>query len=486
MPPYLIRSTLYNLCFYGLTAIACILCLPTLFLPRRAFMSVVHAFVFCNHFLETYILGLTFEVRGLENVPASGSYIVASKHQSAYETTKLHILFDDPAIILKKELLKIPLWGQYLAKSDVIAIDRSTPKAAIESIQEGAKRMQAQGRPIIIFPQGTRVSPNVTVKQKPYKIGVVRLQEATNLPIIPLAMNTGVFWLRNVWIKKPGKIVFEFLPPIEPGLTPGKILASLEKNLEERSNALMDEARIQLAGKKKKNWVLPIVFLLLVIAYIANWLVVARHIESGAINILDNLEQNTSARLVERTPPVVSGFPGRMTLSLGPHSLLSPAGTGQFESFSASAWPFFYMPIEINAQKLNVKGRFWTEAQDFDDLHAVIRPRGKIYDILESEAVSGTFKIRAKGQIDAREESNPEINIQLELENYQPFLADLARKKIIRPQAAMFAAAGLKTMEHNGIAIVTLTKKDRSVYLGPLKIMELPPLRRRNEFRTQD
>ena len=93
-------------------------------------MSVVHTFVFINHFLERSILGLDFEVRGHENLP-EGACIIAAKHQSAYETTKLHILFEDPAIILKKELLKIPLWGLYLAKSDVIAIDRSSPKAAI-------------------------------------------------------------------------------------------------------------------------------------------------------------------------------------------------------------------------------------------------------------------------------------------------------------------------------------------------------------------
>jgi 1-acyl-sn-glycerol-3-phosphate acyltransferase len=479
MPPYVIRSTIYNLCFYGLTATACVLCLPTLFLPRKAFMTVVHGFVFCNHILEKYILGLDFEVRGREYLPSSGSYIVASKHQSAYETTKLHILFDDPAIILKKELLKIPLWGQYLAKSDVIAIDRSTPKSAIESIQDGARRMQAQGRPVIIFPQGTRVSVTTTAQDRPYKIGVARLQEATNLPIIPLAMNTGVFWPRNSWIKKPGTVVFEFLPPIEPGKPPAEILSKLEKDMEGRSVALMNEAQTQRTAAKGKSWLLPAILLVLAFGYIANWLIVARYVEAGVNNALTNFQRETASRFLKQAPPAISGFPGKMKLSLGPHSVLSPAGTAEFESFSAESWPLPYMPLTLEAVKISVKARFWKEGQDFDSLHAVIRPRGKIYDITESEAVSGNFKIRVAGRIDLQDDLNPGINLTLELENYQPFIAGLAEKGIIRPQAAMIASAGLKAFERGGIARVSLTKSDRAVYLGPIKIFEFPPERRR-------
>ena len=108
-----IRSILYNFSFYGLTAVACFLCLPALLLPRKLAMGVVYAFVHTNAFLEKYVLGLSYEVRGAEHLPDSGSYIIAAKHQSAFETMKLHILFKDPAVILKKELLNIPLWGWY-------------------------------------------------------------------------------------------------------------------------------------------------------------------------------------------------------------------------------------------------------------------------------------------------------------------------------------------------------------------------------------
>jgi len=157
MPPFFIRSTIFNLCFYILTAVSCILLLPTLFLPRNIFLGVVKGYCYTTTFLEKYILRLTYEVRGQEHLPKNGAYIVAAKHQSAYETLKLHLLFNDPAVVLKKELLKIPLWGKYLAKSDVIAIDRSSPKFAIKSIQDGARHVAAQGRYSAIFIGSTKV-----------------------------------------------------------------------------------------------------------------------------------------------------------------------------------------------------------------------------------------------------------------------------------------------------------------------------------------
>ena len=205
-------------------------------------MGVVYGFVHTNAFLEKYVLGLTYEVRGAEHLPESGSYILAAKHQSAYETMKLHILFKDPAVILKKELLSIPLWGWYLAKSDVIAIDRSSRKAAVESINEGALHMKEMGRPIVIFPQGTRVRIDTTTQEKPYKIGVARVQETTGLPIIPMAINAGVYWPRNAFWKSSGTVVFEFSPPIEAGMAAPALMKKLEHDIEDKSNALMKEA----------------------------------------------------------------------------------------------------------------------------------------------------------------------------------------------------------------------------------------------------
>lgn len=235
-----IRSTIFNLTFYGTTAIACILCLPGLFLPRKKALYIVGAFVGTIHFLEKHILGLDYKITGVENLPQSGSYIVAAKHQSPYETFKLHILFNDPAIVLKKELLRIPLWGRFLAKIDPIAIDRSQGKSAMKQIIAGALHVKEQGRPMVIFPQGTRVYSYETAKDKPYKMGVARMYKETGLTVVPMALNTGAFWPRKSWIKKPGTVIFEFLPPIKPGLAEKEFLEKLQNEMESASKELHD------------------------------------------------------------------------------------------------------------------------------------------------------------------------------------------------------------------------------------------------------
>lgn len=236
-----LRSTLFNIFFVIITGAACLLFLPGLLIPRRHVMHIVQIFVQSVYLLERFFLKLDYEVRGLENVPENGSYIVAAKHQSAYETFKLHVLFADPSVILKKELLRIPLWGRFLAKSDPIAIDRSSKDSA-QQIVDGAKRMQQQGRPIIIFPQGTRVHTWQTPKDKPYKSGAARMQEATGMTIVPLALNTGIFWPRGSWKKWPGTVIFEFLPPISPGQNISDVTRQLETLLETESRKLELEA----------------------------------------------------------------------------------------------------------------------------------------------------------------------------------------------------------------------------------------------------
>lgn len=239
----LIRSILFNILFYPITAVTCLLFIPTLFMPRGAILWVTRLWVNIVAFLEKHILGLTFEIRGQEFLPKNGSYLVAAKHQSAYETMKLHHLFGDPTIVLKKELLSIPVFGSFLKKIGVIAIDRSSKERAINSIIGGAKKMQDQERAIIIFPQGTRVNVNASTKKKPYKGGIVKMYKNTNMPVIPLALNSGMFWGRNSFIKKPGKVIFEFLAPIEQGLPDKKVMEALEDRLEEKSIALMIEAK---------------------------------------------------------------------------------------------------------------------------------------------------------------------------------------------------------------------------------------------------
>lgn len=218
--------------------------IPFLFLPRKIYMRfVVRLWARGVTFMEKVILNLHYEVRGREHLPADERCIVAAKHQSSYETFKIHLLYNDNAIILKKSLLLVPLWGQFLWKCDVIAIDRSSPKSAMSSINAGAQRMADQGRTIVIYPQGTRVNPEVTSAEMPYKYGVFKIHEATKLPVIPLATNSGCFWPKGRLLKEPGTVVFEFLPAVKSNPDRAVMMRDLEPRLEAASHALAEEAQ---------------------------------------------------------------------------------------------------------------------------------------------------------------------------------------------------------------------------------------------------
>lgn len=242
-----LRSLAFNILFYGVwTPLICITGLPFLLFGRKGALWISRFYTDGAYVLEKYILGLDYEIRGIENRPdANTPYLVAAKHQSAYETVKLFRLFRDPTIILKRELLWLPLFGWYLRALDVIAIDRGRKERATASLYEGAKKMRAQNRAIVIFPQGTRVQPDATSVEKPYKGGIIKLYNELNIPILPVAMNSGLYWPRNGFWKKPGKVIFEFLPPVPPGLQGPDVMKILEEQIETRSKALVEEGRRQ-------------------------------------------------------------------------------------------------------------------------------------------------------------------------------------------------------------------------------------------------
>ena len=246
-----LRSTLFSLLFYSLNIILSIAGIPVLFMSRRAAFGFIHFYVRSIYCLEKYVLGLDYEVRGREHLPASGPYIVAAKHQSPYETFKLHILWPDPAVILKRELIRIPLWGKYLSRSEPIAIDRSNARESLRELVEGARSVRDHGRVLVIFPQGTRVNPWETTVEKPYRIGIGQMQEATFMRVIPMALNSGLFWPRKGWIRNPGKVVFEFLPPVPSDLSGRDMLRDLETRIEEATLALQEEA------ERKYPWIKP-------------------------------------------------------------------------------------------------------------------------------------------------------------------------------------------------------------------------------------
>lgn len=239
----ILRSLLFNILFFGWSAIICVGMLPFIYMGKKGAVTVTRIYLAVIYFLEKNILNLDYEVRGREYIPAEGAYLVAAKHQSAYETLKLYALFGDPAIILKKELANIPLWGRFLVNLDNIAIDRSNREESMNSIVTESLRIKEQGRPIVIFPQGTRVGVGVPADKKPYKSGVVKMYKAAGIPIVPMALNTGVFWGRNSFIKYPGKVVIQFLPPIAPGQDEKEVLTDITERVEEATERLVEEAR---------------------------------------------------------------------------------------------------------------------------------------------------------------------------------------------------------------------------------------------------
>lgn len=238
-----IRSALFSFIALPIwTLIICVGGAPFLLTPRPVFMRLIRVWAKGVCLMEAVLLNLHYEVRGLDHIPKDGPCIIASKHQSTFETFKIHLLLPDCSIILKKELLSIPLWGWFLSRTGVIAIDRSTPEKAIISVRDGAKAMAAHGRSIVIYPQGTRVRPETTPQQISYKPGVFRVHEATSLPVIPLALNSGCFWPKGSLLKKPGTVVFEFLPALPAGLERRDMMTLLQDTLESQSNALAAEA----------------------------------------------------------------------------------------------------------------------------------------------------------------------------------------------------------------------------------------------------
>ena len=187
-----------------------------------------------------HIAGIDYEVRGLENLPEEGA-IVACKHQSAWDTMIFVMLRISTAYVLKKELLNIPFYGWYVAKSGHIAVDRKAGASALKNLVNDVKDAIKRGRNVVIFPEGTRSIPGNRGKYHP---GIAAIYQNTELPVIPVALNSGLFWGRQSFIKKPGKIVMEIMAPIEPGLNRKEFMAILEEKIETRSAELEAAAKV--------------------------------------------------------------------------------------------------------------------------------------------------------------------------------------------------------------------------------------------------
>jgi 1-acyl-sn-glycerol-3-phosphate acyltransferase len=243
------RSFIFDVSFYLWTMLISIASLPVLLVSQRATAWISALWAMVALLLLRLIVGLSYEVRGANNLP-KGPAIVALKHQSAWDTIALWVLLENPAIVLKQSLAKIPVFGWYVRKGRAIVIDRAAGAKALKPMVAAAKAAVADGRPIAIFPEGTRTPVG---GHQPYHPGVAALYLQLRLPLVPVALNSGLFWGRRSFLKRPGRIVVEFLPAIAPGLDRRHVMVELERDIEQATAMLVAEQK----GKEPLSPAIP-------------------------------------------------------------------------------------------------------------------------------------------------------------------------------------------------------------------------------------
>ena len=239
------RSIIFNFGFYFVTFLLMIVFAPALFLDRRALPRCGRIWAMFLRWWLRVTVEILVEVRG---EPPKDACLIAAKHQSAWETIEFLNLLPDTCFILKKELTRIPLFGWYIIRNSQIVIDRSGGVGALKHMAFAAKTAVSENRQIVVFPQGTRVAPDVN---KEYQPGVGFLYKTMQVKVVPVALNSGLFWGRNKFLKRPGKIVIEFLPPIEEGLSARAFVKKLSSVMEQASDRLIREARQNIEGARQ-------------------------------------------------------------------------------------------------------------------------------------------------------------------------------------------------------------------------------------------
>ena len=238
-----LRSLVYNVLFYVMLVFWNIVAIPTFLMPRRAFMAVAKTWARSSVWLMRVVCNTRLEVRGLEKIP-DGPLIVASKHQSMWETFALMQVFDAPLFIYKRELAGIPFFGWYLMKSGMIGVDRSGGMRSLMDMARRAPKEIRSGRQLIIFPEGTRTPVGAPPD---YMTGVGQIYASSGVPCLPVALNSGLFWPRRTFMRYPGTLVVEFLDPLPPGLKRKDFIVRISTVIEAASNRLVETARQEQA-----------------------------------------------------------------------------------------------------------------------------------------------------------------------------------------------------------------------------------------------
>ena len=230
-----IRSILFYLLLGLWTIFLGIICLPYLLLPSKYLQKPVRLWIVGIFLLLKYICKISHDIQGRENIP-SYSVLVASKHQSAFETIALFYYLPQSIFIHKKQLFFIPIFGQYLKKINMISIDRNGGAGTMRQILKKTSLRIAKGYSVIIFPEGTRKKPG----DKPnYKSGFVGIYQKVNIEILPVAVNSGKYWPKHTFVKNPGCIIIKFLPKIDSNIDKKKVLMMVEHQIEKATNNII-------------------------------------------------------------------------------------------------------------------------------------------------------------------------------------------------------------------------------------------------------
>ncbi|HEY2033557.1 MAG TPA: lysophospholipid acyltransferase family protein [Rhizomicrobium sp.] len=239
-----LRSCLFFLWFAFVSVVIAVGGVWVLVLPRRMTEILSKTWSRAVLFGLKWIAGLEYEVRGTN---PKGGVLIASKHMSMWDTVMLYLLLDDACAVVKRSLLNVPFYGWYLWKAGVIAIDREGKASALKQMVAEAKTVIAGQRPIFIFPEGHRMQPYAPPDYKP---GVAALYTQLGVACVPVALNSGLFWTGPAgFLKKPGKVVLEFLPPIPSGLKRATFMETLQNRIETATAKLLAEGKQDLAAK---------------------------------------------------------------------------------------------------------------------------------------------------------------------------------------------------------------------------------------------
>ena len=236
----IIRSLVFNVVFYLNLVVFLVLGFGFFFTPRIWSIRALQAWARSSIWWMKVTVGTKVEVRGLENIPVGGCLIIG-KHQSLWETFALLAMVDDPAIVLKRELTYIPLFGWFALKFSMIAVDRGAGVNALRKLIKGAKKCIGQERQILIFPEGTRKAPGA---DPDYKSGAVAVYLKLAVPAVPFGLNSGLYWPRRQFMRYPGTILVEFGPAIEAGLNRKEFSAQSQEAIEALTTKLVKEGRL--------------------------------------------------------------------------------------------------------------------------------------------------------------------------------------------------------------------------------------------------